>query len=312
VKIKFKYVPAIAALLITFVFPSAQAFGAHSAVPTSSAVLVNGKLKTFDSYNINGYNYFKLRDIAYVLNGTAKQFGIDWMTTDGTITLRPGSLYVTLGDEMASKATEAKTASPSTRKVFVAGNVNQIPFEAYNIDGYNYFKLRDIGIVMDMGIGWDEARNTISIDSTKGYVESQPFTPLDKAVAEAILSRNKGFYGGGGDFFCQAHITLLTVQNGNNITDYVIAFYEELKKTGNVIVSAGGTFGPAAITFQLNSAGNYKLTEYWTPDDGSRYNITIQDKFPKELWDKVGAQFYVAALMSNTNAQARAHYDQQL
>jgi DUF2075 family protein len=49
----------------------------------------------------------------------------------------------------------------------------EIPMEAYDIDDYNYFKLRDIGVVLDISIGWDNAKNTISIDSTKGYVESQ-------------------------------------------------------------------------------------------------------------------------------------------
>jgi hypothetical protein len=42
----------------------------QSASPTSSTVLVNGKNVAFDAYNINGNNYFKLRDLAYTLNGT--------------------------------------------------------------------------------------------------------------------------------------------------------------------------------------------------------------------------------------------------
>lgn len=41
-----------------------------TAKPTSSTVLINGKSFSFEAYNINGSNYFKLRDIAKALNDT--------------------------------------------------------------------------------------------------------------------------------------------------------------------------------------------------------------------------------------------------
>ena len=34
-----------------------------AATPTASTVLVNGEKKAFDAYNIEGSNYFKLRDL---------------------------------------------------------------------------------------------------------------------------------------------------------------------------------------------------------------------------------------------------------
>ena len=37
------------------------------------------------------------------------------------------------------------------------------------ISGNNYFKLRDIGQMFDFGVDWDSARNTIVIDTGKGY-----------------------------------------------------------------------------------------------------------------------------------------------
>jgi Leucine-rich repeat (LRR) protein len=44
-----------------------------------------------------------------------------------------------------------------------------IAFDAYNIGGNNYFKLRDIGAAFDFGVDWDGQRNTIVIDTGKGY-----------------------------------------------------------------------------------------------------------------------------------------------
>jgi len=303
---KYLRVFFIAALLVTLILPAAQAFGALSAKPTPSTVLVNGKSTTFDSYNINDFNYFKLRDIAYVLNGTAKQFAIDWDAANNAMTLRPGAAYVATGDEMTSKGTATKSAVLSNQKVFIDGLPlsSQTPMEAYNIDGYNYFKLRDIGIVLDVGIGWDNAINTISIDSAKGYVESQTVDALDRAISDAIIANNKDMFSGG-DFACQAHITLKTVQNGNNTTVYVMALYALYK---NKTETAGGSHMPVAITFRKDSAGNYQLTEYWKPDNGDRYLPSIRNKFPQDLWTKVDTQFYTKALSANIEKQVQAYY----
>ena len=49
-----------------------------SANPTNAKVLVNGEEVAFDAYTIDGSNYFKLRDLAFVLNGTEKQFEVGW------------------------------------------------------------------------------------------------------------------------------------------------------------------------------------------------------------------------------------------
>lgn len=44
-----------------------------TATPTSSKVLVNSKVIAIDAYNIDGNNYFKLRDVAKVVSGSSKQ-----------------------------------------------------------------------------------------------------------------------------------------------------------------------------------------------------------------------------------------------
>ncbi|MDR1160497.1 MAG: hypothetical protein LBK69_07735 [Syntrophomonadaceae bacterium] len=45
----------------------------------------------------------------------------------------------------------------------------EITFTAYNIDGSNYFKLRDIGQALNLGVDYDEASNAIVIDTSKNY-----------------------------------------------------------------------------------------------------------------------------------------------
>ena len=131
--------------------------------PTSSAVLVNGKEIRFDAYLINDNNYFKLRDLAYALRGTEKQFSIDYDSDTDTILLTSGARYIPNGSEMTSKSPETKNPVISPQKVLIDGE--EINFTAYNIGGSNYFKLRDIGETFDFGVDWDEVMNVIVINT---------------------------------------------------------------------------------------------------------------------------------------------------
>lgn len=140
------------------------------AQPTSSSVIINGKRVGFEAYNINGYNYFKLRDIAMALNGTGKQFEVKFDGSKNAILITTGSKYTAVGGELkVSGSKSEKPAVPTPSKVYINGK--EVQFTAYNIDGYNYFKLRDIGKALNFGVFWDGANNTIRIDTTKVYTE---------------------------------------------------------------------------------------------------------------------------------------------
>ena len=143
-----------------------------SALKTNSRVLVDRTSKTFDAYNINDNNYFKLRDIAYVLNGTGKQFAVGWDGAKNAISLTTAKPYVSVGGEMTSSTgSTVKIATSTTAKIFL--NSKEVFLTAYNIDGNNYFKLRDLGESLNFGVDWNASLNTIEISSTKGYTPEQ-------------------------------------------------------------------------------------------------------------------------------------------
>lgn len=139
-----------------------------AATPTASTVLVNGEKKAFDAYNIEGSNYFKLRDLAYVLNGTDKQFEVGWDAAANAISLTSGKAYTAAGGEMAAQESPAQAeAVRSSSKILLDGA--EVALTAYTINGNNYFKLRDLGQAFDFGVGWDGEAQTISIDTSTGY-----------------------------------------------------------------------------------------------------------------------------------------------
>jgi len=60
------------------------------------------------------------------------------------------------------------TATPNDASVAVDGK--GIAIGAYNIGGYNYFKLRDLCEAFDIGLTWDNATRTTGIDTSTGYI----------------------------------------------------------------------------------------------------------------------------------------------
>ena len=65
----------------------------------------------------------------------------------------------------------ATPLTESSQKVTRDGQA--VSLEGYNINGSNYFKLRDLGKAMDFGVTWNNDSRTVEIDSNAGYVEEQ-------------------------------------------------------------------------------------------------------------------------------------------
>ena len=166
---------ALALVIALTVYTPATATTTVTASPTASTVLVNDLRTVFEAYNINGNNYFKLRDLALALNDTGKQFEIGWDGATNAITLTSGQTYTANGNEVSGKSTSEKTAIPTTAKVFLDGK--EVRFTAYNIDDSNYFKLRDVGQAFNFGVDWDGTRNAIVIDTNKDYTPEPPPPP---------------------------------------------------------------------------------------------------------------------------------------
>jgi hypothetical protein len=140
------------------------------AKPTASKVLVNGQEVAFQAYNINNNNYFKLRDLAMVVNGTEKNFEVSWDGAKNAISLESDKAYTPAGGELSvSDKPAIKEAKPTASTVYINGK--ELKLIAYNINGNNYFKLRDIGKAVNFGITFDAASSTIGIDTSTDYTE---------------------------------------------------------------------------------------------------------------------------------------------
>ena len=98
----------IAVVAAVFALGSTVSVFAIDAVPTASTILLNGTEIKVSAYNVDGNNYFKLRDIAYMLNGTEKQFNVTYNGALNSIVLISKQSYTPAGGEMMASDLEIK------------------------------------------------------------------------------------------------------------------------------------------------------------------------------------------------------------
>ncbi len=159
----------IAALLFAGLGCAAAADG-QKAQFNNMPVLAQDQVIAVEAYNIDDYNYFKLRDVAQSLQGSEKSFDLQYNEESRSIYVSTGQSYASLGTELSPPqiADTVKQAAPSKAALYIDGA--PMSLSAYNIDGYTYYKLQDLGQALDFDVQYDEAGRRV-------LIECQPLEP---------------------------------------------------------------------------------------------------------------------------------------
>lgn len=154
--------------------------------PSTHKVILDGKSVDPQGYNIENNNYYKLRDIAYILNDTDSQFDVSWDSDANRIDLTSGAAYQVVGGEMSdSVSAQIQSCMPSSATITLDGET--VSLTGYLVNGNNYYKLRDIGSALGFGVDYDSDTQTVVIDSVLSPSEDPegpvvPETPVTPAV----------------------------------------------------------------------------------------------------------------------------------
>lgn len=151
--------------------------------PSTHVVTVDGERVDPQGYNINGYNFYKLRDIAYILNGTDSQFNVTWDGANNRIVLTDDAAYQEVGGEMASSASaEIKNVSESDSTIVLDGKT--LSLTGYRINGNNYYKIRDVGSALGFSVDFDPETEIVLIGSANaGQDDPKDETPITNAAS---------------------------------------------------------------------------------------------------------------------------------
>ncbi len=223
---------------------------APTVVPSSQKLTVDGVAKNTEIYNIDGSNYFKLRDIAALLNGTDSEFSVDYDAESKTIYIWTGASYTSVGGELTTGTDKSASAVPSSQRIMV--DFEPVDLTAYNIGGNNFFKLRDLGDALGFDVGYDSETRTILIDSVFSpvwdHLKSLGRISTENGLGYAYITLPKDFVSDG---VTQA---LLDAEAGNGYTS--------------------GTLNPdGSVTYKLNKEQHKALLE----DTSKTIDDTLQE-----------------------------------
>ncbi|MCL2199512.1 MAG: cellulase family glycosylhydrolase [Defluviitaleaceae bacterium] len=164
-----KCIFALAAAFILLFAPTV--YGAVPAAPSAHGMFVDGWEVEISAYNIDGHNFFMLRDIAHALRNTSAEFGIDWDGERSAVILTTGVIYAS-AEGFSVVAEDVVYAVQSTAVIYVDGSRTFL--RAYNINGHNYFMLRELGDALGFYVGWDAVENAVFIDTPPNAPEPMP------------------------------------------------------------------------------------------------------------------------------------------
>ncbi len=258
----FVVLPVLAVFTATLMTTTALAATGqmYTAIPTGQTVTLNGQRVDFAAYNIEGNNYFKLRDLAAAMDGTEKNFNVDYNKERDSVELTSLTRYTT-GNQGISKydGKGNKVARNSPQTMYL--DEEKVTLRAYDVSNYNYCKLRDVAALLDFAVDWDPNANVVNIGTDRGLEESitiekeepaKPNPTLDISTQKAVQDITKALGPGGAEHFAiegnyeQKDWDQLV--NNPYSSETLGMYFDEYKKYGDI-----ETFKISVVSWLLNN-----------------------------------------------------------
>ena len=155
-----------------------------TAIPVHQTVVWDGTETEMPGYNIDGYTYFRLRDVAKMVSAYATNekhyFDLNYQKGTNIISIVKGNgKYI---DPAEGKTFDVGTENQKaylTDTIVVVNGYNMMGTgkvgEGYVINGYTFYKLRNIADLIDMDVEWCEGEKVAEVLSQpKTYPDGTP------------------------------------------------------------------------------------------------------------------------------------------
>ena len=173
----------LAILMLVTLIPTAFAESKTvDAVKNTKKVTLDGEEVMVGAYDVEGYNYLKLRDIAAILNGKKCQFSVGYDEPTKLISVELAKAYEKVEGDLAEIKDEKAKAIVSVKKILVNGEEKEV--KTALINEYNYMQLRDLGSLVGLGVGYDEVNKVIMLKSDAEAKEEKPEEKEDEKTDE--------------------------------------------------------------------------------------------------------------------------------
>ena len=272
----------------------------------NSKILVDGKEVNPLAYTIDSNNYFKLRDVAYILTESKKQFNVKWNHSSKSVEIVPKQAYKIVGNECSRNGSKIRDIYKSRNKVYMNNKV--LNLNGYTINSNNYYKLRDLGKELDIAIIWNGKRNMIEIRTDLTYSQGEK---LEKELNEA--SKVSSFESEVIDLVNKERSKrgLRRLEKDNNlvkaardkssdmfINKYFSHISPKFGKTSNLLDKRGISYGYMGENIAKGHRSPKQVVDAWMKSPGHRANILnpnyrkigvglYEDKSGTKYWTQV-------------------------
>lgn len=144
---------------------------------SENKLVLNGEKIQVSAYNINGNNYFKLRDLARLLQNTSAKFNIKYYAEENAMIIEKGKNIISV--DLLEELNEPKKVQKSKQKILIDGEKIE-NIKSYNVDGSNFFMLRDLSEILNFKTDFDKDTFTVKITTSE-----------DKAKEEKVEEEKK-------------------------------------------------------------------------------------------------------------------------
>ena len=231
-KKKFVVVGAMAGTLI---FTQSALAAGLAVTPSKNTLSVQSgegvqTVEAVPAYLYQDNNYFMLRDLGKILG-----YRVDWNEAKKQASLTKESAAQDL--QHLSAAKQAKAVKQSKQTILV-GATEYENMNCLNIDGYNYFKLRDLVEIMDFTCGWDSEKNRIQLSTGEQNDEGVSISVKDFLVEGAkqkVIEEDVPYIPGTKDYAALEAYMQKNVDQDFKASDFIITEAEEGSNTPNLI-----------------------------------------------------------------------------
>lgn len=150
------------------------------AYPSTARCSVNGNLyENIPAYEIEGETYFRLVDLATLLQDTGARFAVTWNPEWQVIGIETNTAYLADNGEMNPLPEEAMYGKKANISLYK--DVEMVDLDTYVVDGRSYYKLDALQELLNFVMRWEASSHTIHLTTgtnTPAYVFSEQIVDL--------------------------------------------------------------------------------------------------------------------------------------
>ena len=180
----------LAILMLVTLIPTAFAESKTvDAVKNTKKITLDGEEVMVGAYDVEGYNYLKLRDVAAILNTKKCQFNVGFDKPTKLITVELAKGYEKVEGDLAEIKDEKAKAIVSVKKILVNGEEKEI--KTALINEYNYMQLRDLGSLVGLDVKYDTKNKVIMLKSDAEAKEEKTEEKKDDKKEEKVEDKKE-------------------------------------------------------------------------------------------------------------------------